>query len=373
MKKLLFFTAVVIFAVLGFLFFQKITKPEIKTVKVEKKKLVKAVYASGNVKPVNQIDIKSEVSGYVRNFKLEEGDKINKNQIVAQIENRTINDLLSETEKQIKRVKEKLQKDSEFRKQFENQIEIEKANLKLLEGNYKRRKTLFEKKQVSKEEIQTLKNQIEITKNKIRLLKNQYEDKIKDLENQLQILKDKRKQILDEKEKYSIKSPISGTVLKTYVSEGDYVNSITSNNTILTVGDLSKMETILEVDEEYIPLIKPEMKVVISIDAFPDKVFEGKIVKITGKSDPKTRTVEVKADVKYPVKIPSGITVESNIIVKEKETTAVPISALIENRYVKVFKEDGKIEKRKIKTGIKANGFVEVLKGLEEGEKVVVQ
>ncbi len=373
MKKLALLVLIIVFVGTGILVSKLFFKEELKTFTVEKKKLVKAVYASGKVKPVNQIDVKSEVSGYIRNFNLEEGDKIKKNQIVAQIENKTINDLLNEIDKQIKRTKEKLQKDSEYRKRFESQIQIEKSNLKLLEDNYKRRKILYKKKQVSKEEIQTLKNQIEITKNKIKLLENQYVDQIKDLKNQLQILQDKRKQILDEKEKYFVKSPISGIVLKTYVENGDYVNNITSNNRILTVGDLSKMETILEVDEEYIPLIKKEMKVLISIDAFPNKIFEGKITKITGKSDPKTRTVEVKADVKYPVNIPSGITVESNIIVKEKETTAVPISALIEDKYVKVLKEDGKVVKKEIKTGIKANGYIEVIEGLQEGEKVVIQ
>ncbi len=372
MKKLLILIVIAIFVGIGIVASKNIFKPNIQTVTVEKKKLVKAVYASGKVKPINQVDIKSEVSGYVKNFKLEEGDKVQKNQTVAEIKNETIDDLINEIDKQIKRIKEKLQQNSEFRKQFEDQIKIEKSNLKLLKDNYERRKILYKKKHISQEEIQNLKNQIKITQNKINLLQNQYAEQIKDLQNQLQILQDKKKQLLDEKEKYFIKTPISGTVLKTYVNEGDYVNNITSNNKILTVGDLSKMETLLEVDEEYIPLIKNGMKVLISIDAFPDKVFEGKIVKITGKSDPKTRTVEVKADVKYPVKIPSGITVESNIIVKEKETLAIPISAIIENEYVKVLKEKNKTEKRKIKTGIRANGYVEVIEGLQEGEKVVI-
>ncbi len=133
------------------------------------------------------------------------------------------------------------------------------------------------------------------------------------------------------------------------------------------------METLLDVDEEYIPLIKKGMKVLISMDAFPKKVFEGEIFKITGKSDPKTRTVEVKADVKYPIEIPSGITVEANIIVKEKEALVVPVSAVIENRYVKILKGKGKVEKVKIKTGIKADGYVEVINGLKEGDRVVIQ
>jgi len=307
MKKLLILIIVAVFIGIGIIASKNIFKPNIQTVTVEKKKLVKAVYASGKVKPVNQVDIKSEVAGYVKNFNLEEGDKVEENQIVAEIKNETIDDLINEIDKQIKRIKEKLQQNSEFRKQFENQIKIEKSNLKLLKDNYERRKILYKKKHVSKEEIQNLKNQIEITKNKINLLQNQYAEQIKDLQNQLQILQDKKKQLLDEKEKYFIKTPISGTVLKTYVNEGDYVNNITSNNKILTVGDLSKMETLLE----------------------------------------KTRTVEVKADVKYPVEIPSGIIVESNIIVKEKETLAIPISAIIENEYVKVLKEKNKTEKRK--------------------------
>ncbi len=209
MKKSVIFILTVVVASAVLFTSKYIFKPEIKTVKAFKKKIVKAVYASGKVKPADQIDIKSEVSGYIKDFSLEEGDKVKKNQVIAKIENRTIDSLLDEIDKQIKRTEEKLQKDSEFRKQFENQIKIEKANLKLLEENYKRRLILYKKKQVSQEEIDNLKNQVEITKNKIKLLENQYKDKIKDLESNLQILKDKKKQILKEKEKYFIKTPLA--------------------------------------------------------------------------------------------------------------------------------------------------------------------
>ncbi len=370
MKKI-FFLFIFIFLILtgiGLTYF--LNKKEIKTYTVSKKEIIQAVYSSGRIEAKNQVDIKSEVSGYVQKLYIKENQELKQGQVVAKIKNEILPVQINEIQKQIERTIQKLKQDSDFRKQFLDKIKIEELNLSTIQKVYERRKQLFENKQISEEDFEKVKNQLEIQKSKINLIKNQYQETIKDLENQLKILKDKKDQLIRNLEKYTVKSPINGTVLKVFVKKGDYLNSMTSKNRIASVGNLKNLETKLFVDEEYIPLVRKGQKVLISLDAFPDKNFEGKITEITQKSDPTTRTVEVIADVKYPFNLPSEITIEANIIVNKKESLVIPAYA-VQNGIVKVL-EGKKIVEKQIRTGIKNNGYIEVLEGLKEGDKVIL-
>lgn len=105
------------------------------------------------------------------------------------------------------------------------------------------------------------------------------------------------------------------------------------------------LETVLMVDEEYIPMVKPGMKVYITLDSYPGEVFEGVIKLIESQSDRTTRTVKVKADVNYGKSVFFGLTVEGNIIIEEVEGIFIPERAY-RNGYVEVI-EKGKTKKNK--------------------------
>ena len=370
MKKLFFITIILLISGVLFWYFFKNNKQEVKYAIAEYKTLVKAVYASGRVKPKNQVDIKSQVSGYIERLFIDDGTPVKKGQILAVIEHRVLDRKIEEVEKRIGKIEEKLKEDSDFKKAFQKELKINQEELKFLQEKLNRRLPLFSKKQISEEEIELLKSKIRKTKEKLELIKARFNDRLESLKHELKILKALKNQLIEEKERYFIRSPIDGTVLRRYVNEGDYLNHMTGKNIIATVGDLSKMETVLEVDEEYVPLLKEGMEVLISIDAFPDRVFKGKIVNITKKSDPKKRVVEVKADVNYPVSLPSELTVEANIIVERRKALSIPIRAVLDEK-VKVL-ESGKIVEKKIKTGILSEGYVEVKEGLKEGDRVIL-
>ncbi len=370
MKRFLIFLLSAVLVLLVFFIYKFSFKKEYKFATAKYRTLVKAVYASGRVVPVNQVDVKSEVSGYIEKLLIDNGTEVRRGQVIAIIKHGIIDKSIEETEKKIKRLEEKLRPDSEFRRVFLKRIDIKKKELELLKRKLDRRLPLYRKKQVSEEEIETLKNRIETKEEEIRLLDTEYRDKVRELETQLNILRVVKDRLLEERERYFIKSPVDGIVLKKYVEEGEYLNHMLGKNIIATVGDLENLKTVLEVDEEYVPLIKKGMTVFISIDAFPKRVFKGKIIKITDKSDPVKRTVEVEASVSYPVKLPSGTTVEANIILDKRKVLSLPVEAVVEGK-VKVL-ENGKIKIKNIKTGISSNGYVEITEGLKKGERVVL-
>ena len=132
-------------------------------------------------------------------------------------------------------------------------------------------------------------------------------------------------------------------MLRKFTEEGDYVNNMIQGNELFSVGDPENLETVLLVDEEYSPLIKIGQKVLITTDAYPDKVFEGKVTLIERESDRKSRTVKVKADVDYPGNIPVGITIEANIVVMDKEGLFISKDT-VKNGYIKITSNGEEVE-----------------------------
>ncbi len=370
MKKLAFLVVVFLLALSVFFIYKYQLKEEEKIITVQKRNIIKAVYASGIVKPENQIDIKSTVSGYIVKLFIEENQKVTENQLVAVIDHSTLDKQIKEIQVKIERIKQKLDPQSTFRKTLQNKINLETKNLEFLNSKLQRRLPLYKKKQISEEEIKFLENQIQILKKKIEILKGEYEEKINDLKNQLKVLLAKKEKLEVEKEKHFIKTPINGTILKTYVKKGDYINHMIGKNVIATVGDLSKMEIVLEVDQEYIYLIKKGQKVLISVDALPEKVFKGKVTKILKKSDPAKRVIKVKVSSTELPHLPAESSVEANIIIYEKEAVAIPVEAVKDGKVLVV--KNKKTQEAKIKTGIQSEGYIEVIEGLKEGDKIVL-
>lgn len=340
--------------------------------RVEKKRLVHSVYASGYIDSFDSVLIKSTVSGYVEKIFVKENEEIRKGQLLAVISNDTIKENLKEVDFQIASIKEKLSPNSDYRRELLNSIDIKRSFLENVEKTFDRRKLLYEKGLISKENFEEVKKEYEIAKKDYERQVNIYNDSIQSLNYQVDILEAKKKAIEEEMNKYYVRSPINGKVLRRFVNEGDYVNNLQQNNYLFSVGNEKNIETVLLVDEEYIPKVREGMKVLITIDSYPDDIFEGKIKLIETQSDRSSRTVKVKADVNYNKPVLFNLTVESNIIIKEFEALVIPDSAY-RNGYVEII--DGR-KTKKVAVSVskeRYNGYLAVDSGLKEGQEVLIK
>lgn len=369
--KTLFILLALIFILISFLVF--ILKPsKTNKYKVEKKKMIHSVYASGFIDSSDSVTIKSEVSGYVEKIMTREGEEVKKGQLLLIISNETIRENLRDVEAQLALVRDRLMPDSDFKREMQHYIEIKKAVMENVEKNFNRRKALYEEELISKEKFDEIKREYEVAKRDYERQVNQYNDTIKNLNYQLESLKAKRQSLKSELDKYFIKSPIDGKILRKFVNEGEYVNHMLQSNALFSVGNEKNLETVLLVDEEYIPMVKAGMKVYITLDSYPGETFEGRVKTIESQSDRSTRTVKVKADVNYGKSVFFGLTVEANIIIKEVEGIFIPETAYRDG-YVEVL-EGGKAKKLKVNISPeKYRGYIHVLEGLKEGQEVIIK
>jgi len=131
----------------------------------------------------------------------------------------------------------------------------------------------------------------------------------------------------------------------------------------------------ISIYEYEIGLVKKEDLVEIEAVAYPGEIFQGKVVSINRVLDPATRTNQVRAEVLNPEdKLKPEMFVNAKIKIELGERLAVPEAAILDTglrKIVYVSREGGVLESREIIAGQKAEGYYEVLKGLEEGDVVV--
>ncbi len=131
-------------------------------------------------------------------------------------------------------------------------------------------------------------------------------------------------------------------------------------------------------DEVDAPKIKPGQTARVTLDAYPKQAFPAKVRRVAPyvtAVEKQARTVEVEADFQQPAeagRLLVGYSADLEIVLETRENTLrLPTSALQEGSRVLAAAADGRLEERKIKTGIANWEYTEVLEGLKAGDKVV--
>lgn len=182
----------------------------------------------------------------------------------------------------------------------------------------------------------------------------------------------------DALDNYSIKSPIDGTVISKLVKSGD---TIDSGAKLCTVYDLSYLKILMNVDELDIGKISVGQKVQITADAVEGETFEGTVTSVnlagTTTNGVTTYPVEVQI-VDYGDLLP-GMNVDTTIVVEEVQNViGIPVSAVVRGNKVLV-KTGGKsddatvpegYEYVDVEIGISSDDFIEIKSGINEGDSI---
>ena len=171
-----------------------------------------------------------------------------------------------------------------------------------------------------------------------------------------------------------VRSPFAGKVLQKSSEPGNLVQPGTE---ILKLGDFSRLKINVQVSELQLSRLKLQQTVPITLDAFPDQELTGIVTRISPAADPSSRLVPIEITLNNPgAKIGSGLLARVNFSQNRANNIVVPESALGKDSSVFIVKKSGEkttVEARPVSIGKKANGKVEILSGLSEGETYVVR
>ena len=169
-----------------------------------------------------------------------------------------------------------------------------------------------------------------------------------------------------------VRSPIDGSVVRRLVSVGEYVRPGTP---LFDLVDDDPLKLRGDVPERFADEIADGQAVQIKVDAYPDDVFDGTLVRISPAANPENRSITVEAEVPNPErKLKSGFFASANIVTRsDAEALVVPETAVVTFAGVtKLFViRDGTAYERQVRVGTRDDmGLVEVLEGLHPDEMV---
>lgn len=376
MKKTLKFivSIVLIFIAIYFLygkFFKQEEASKALTTRLEKGSIRGTVTAAGEVYARDLVDVGAQVSGQIKKLYVKVGDKVQKGDMIAQIDSVT--------------------QENEIAQQ-KAQLLIHEANLasaKIVAANaktqYNRELQLYKRNAASKEAVENAKNSAALKEAEQKQIEAQIE------QTKLQL------STAETNFGYTkITAPISGTIVSMPVEEGKTVNSNQTTPTIVKIADLSKMEIKMQIAEGDISKVKVGMDVEYSILSDLDNIKKAKIYKIdpglttlsdgtydktsSGSSSSSSSDSAIYFYAKMLVDnendfLKIGMTTENNIIVSEANNTSyLPTSVIkrdAKGDYVTVL--NGKEpEQRYVKTGVSDDLNTEILSGLDEKDEVLI-
>ncbi len=153
-----------------------------------------------------------------------------------------------------------------------------------------------------------------------------------------------------------------------------------AGQTAFQIVDLQDMRVMAQVEETDVPVVQEGQHVEIFLDAYPDITFTGKVAQVGVKSQAGSAgttvfPVVVQMDrTDIPLRLGYNATVDIQVL-SRKDVIAVPITAVLEEEgaeYIFVV-EEGKAYRREIETGDRTEEWAQVVSGLDEGERIVVE
>jgi HlyD family secretion protein len=355
---------------------------------VERGDLAKSVVATGKIQPVTQVDIKSKASGIIKKLYVEAGDRVKAGQVLAELDREEIQARVNQARAELDASEANAraaQADLERAK-----VDAEGPDVPLLKRAYERAERMAKEGVVSESQRDDAQKNYEMAVNKQNVARAQLTvSKAKMMQAQAQVAQNRAslKQLEEQLGYTTIVSPMDGLVLSRPVEIGDAISSILvlgSNATlVMTLGDTREVYVKGKVDESDIGKVYLGQPARIKVESFKDKTFTGKVTKISpmGVEKDNVTTFEVRVSINNPGgELKAAMTANAEIILEEhKNVLMVPEGSLIYDKDKKASVEvpdanqkDGK-KKVAVTVGISNGAKTELLAGLKENDKVVLQ
>jgi HlyD family secretion protein len=361
------------------------TAAEVRIDAVGRRDLVAVVTASGTVQPQTKVDVSADITGRITRLGVHEGDYVKKGQFLLQIDP-TIYEA-------------NVQRSQALLSSADAGAVQAKANRDQARRALERTKTLREQSPtlVSPEQLEQAQTAFDVADALATSAQHQVDQARAGL-----------REAKDQLAKTHIVAPMTGRITRLAVEEGEVaVPGTFSRETglLVTVSDLSVIQVKVQVDETDVVRLHMNDSVEVSIDAFPDTTFTGRVSKVSdsailpaggGQVTAQTdRAVDYEVEITLnnpPREVRPDLSATARIVTdSRKQALAIPIIALTVSEHTPVSTEtkpadttakkketegvfvvsSGKATFRPVKVGIAGDEFFEVLDGVKEGDSLV--
>jgi len=351
------------------------------------KPLTYFIRVTGDILPLMQVDLFPKVSGYLERIHVHIGDTVKQGQVIAQIDQTDFLSKVREIEAKVAQAKaqlaeietgtrtEEIRQTEEAVKQAQSRFDNAKLQNERVQALYHRDVISKKERDVADMECSVTEAQLASSQQQLKLVREGARQEVREgsqakLREMEAILEQERTRLQNAK----IVAPFRGEISRKHVDAGALVSSSTP---LVSLVHTETLKIVANVVEKDIPLLKVGMKAKIRTESYPGRVFEGRVEKINSALDLSTRTLQAEVYIPNPDRsLKPGMFASVEVVLLEKpQTLVVPREAIIEaGSEMSVFVVEGKqAVRRPVSIGYEQDRMVEVLKGLNEGDQVVVK
>jgi len=295
----------------------------------------------GRVEPISEdIQLGSELSGKLQSVNVEEGDQVQKGQVLAVLENDDYCAEVLSAEAEVRTKEAVLRKilngaRAQERSEALASVRAAQAVMDNAQSNMERRQKLYAEGVISREEFERYRREYNVAKAQYQESVERHslvddrarEEDVAFGEADLQLARGRLEQAQARYRKTFIKSPIAGTVLRKHHRSGESVsNSATTPDPVLTIGDKRVLRVRVDVDETDVNRVRVGQKAYVTADAFGKQKFWGHVVRVGELLGPKnvhtdepaerkdTKILETLVELEPGAQLPMGLRVDTYIV-----------------------------------------------------------
>jgi len=342
---------------------------------VRSEEVATMLQAVGTVRSEVTTNLSSRIMGYLTAVEVDEGDRVRRGQLLAQIDSR-------ETATQLEKAEAGLHEAESAGEEVERAIgasksglEVAQANARLAESTYQRFKELLNRKSVSQQEF----DEVDARYSAAQAQVHSAEEMLRSIEarkKQVEAKVNQAKSNLASAQLHHsyarIISPLDGLV----TSKSAEVGQLAAPGTpLFTVEDGKNYRLEATVEESRMKFLNVSQSLTVRVDALEEDLV-GKVTEILPVADPASRSFTVKIELPFHPQLRSGLFGRVSFPTQTRTLLTVPRSSIVfrgQLSGVYVVDSAQKARFQLVKAGEEMGERVEVLAGLEEGDQVVIQ
>ncbi len=311
----------------------------VKIFKVSRQRISEKLFYTGTLEAWQKVIITPDVGGKIARIYVNEGDKVSKGQVLAEMD-------IEAMELQLR--------------QAEAAVAVAQAQYNNAKTNLARMDRLFKEKAVSDQQYEQVKLSFSAAEAQLA---------------QAQAAVNLAKHSLDVS---IMKAPFSGVIASKNAEVGDVINpmmgSFSATSGVLTLVDFSHIKIRVDISSTDIQRVKKGQTAFLRVPSLPGQEFSGMVTVVNLAADPLTKKFGVEIAVANPdLVLRPGTFGEVVLEVSTHENSlVVPQKAILDNNYV-FLAQDGKSVKKNVALGLQNATRVEILTGLAEGDSVIVE
>lgn len=339
--------------------------------RVERNDLVNTLTIAGEFKPFQDVDVHAKVAGYIRRIHVDVGDHVKEGQTIAELEIPELAAQLSGADAAVRAAQQQIRR-------AEGELQRAQSAHSAAHGAYERLKQaaasragLVAQQEVDDAQAKDLGGEAQVASTEAELA---------GAKQQLEVAQANQRQYSALAGYSRITAPFAGVVTNRYADTGTLVAAGTSSSTqaiaVVRLAQVSKLRLVVSIPESAAAQIRLGEAVKVQVGALHREI-EGKVARFSAALDQQTRTMETEIDFdNKDGQLLPGMYAETKLMLRgEANVLTVPLEAVSRSGsdgIVLALNKRNEIEERRVVLGMEDSARIEIVSGLNEGDRVVV-